>query len=170
MISTSLHTIFTNTISCLFFPTKTFFQFLLFTHIENEIKNDDDEEDDPLVEDWTFSPEKGNVIFASAIDCWGFGILKFANIWSKKLGLNKNVLRKHFFEDFSYNPKTKKLVKCNSDTVLEPLFATMILDPIWKLYECAVTNGNPEKAAKMAERGVSTFVRTCENKLAFSIL
>lgn len=168
MISTSLNSISTNTFFCLFFHTKLFSQFL-YSQIENEIKNDE-EEDDPLVEDWTFSPEKGNVIFASAIDCWGFGILKFANIWSKKLGLNKNVLRKHFFEDFSYNPKTKKLIKCNSDTVLEPLFATMILDPIWKLYECAVTNGNPEKAAKMAERGVSTFVRTCENKLAVAIL
>ena len=40
--------------------------------------------DSPLLEEWTFAPEKGNVIFASALDCWGFGLAKFANLWSKK--------------------------------------------------------------------------------------
>ena len=111
-----------------------------------------EEVDDPLVAEWTFSPESGNVIFASAIDCWGFGIAKFSQIWSQKLGINRNVLRKHLFEDYSYNSKTKKFVKCQIGT--DPLFATMILDPIWKLYDASVTQNNPEKAAKMAERGV----------------
>lgn len=105
--------------------------------------------------EWTFSPEKGNVIFASAIDCWGFGTARFATIWANKLGLNKNILQKHIFEDFSYNSKTKKLSKCTSDSANEPLFATMILDPIWKIYDACVVQSNPEKAVKMAERGVS---------------
>ena len=115
-----------------------------------------DDEDDPLIKEWTFSPESGNVLFASAIDCWGFGLAKFSNIWSQKLGINRNILHKHFFEDFSYNSKTKKLVKCNSENLStsEPLFAALILDPIWKLYDASVTQNNPEKAAKMAERGV----------------
>jgi hypothetical protein len=50
------------------------------------------DEDNPLLQEWSFSPEKGNIIFASALDCWGFGIAKFANIWSKKLGLNRGIL------------------------------------------------------------------------------
>jgi hypothetical protein len=79
----------------------------------------------------------GNVIFASALDCWGFGVAKFANIWSKKLNLNKNILQKHLFEDYSYNPKTKKLIKCVDTNI--PMFAMMILDPIWQLYDTAVT-------------------------------
>ena len=115
-----------------------------------------DDDDDPLVREWTFSPEKGNVIFASAIDCWGFGTARFATIWANKLGLNKNILQKHIFDDFSYNSKTKKLTKCSNDSSgSEPLFATMILDPIWKIYDACVVQGNPEKASKMAERGVS---------------
>ena len=111
--------------------------------------------EDPLIEEWTFSPEKGNVIFASALDCWGFGIARFANMWSKKLGLNKNILQKHMFEDFSFNPKTKKLVHCDPlDTSSQPMFATMVLEPLWQLYDAAVIQQNPEKAAKMAARGV----------------
>ena len=33
-----------------------------------------------------FSPESGNVIFASAIHGWGFSISKWAELYSKKIG------------------------------------------------------------------------------------
>jgi ribosome assembly protein 1 len=69
------------------------------------------EEDHPLLAEWTFAPEKGNVIFASALDCWGFGLVKFANLWSKKLEVNKAVLQKYLFEDYCFNAKTKKIVR-----------------------------------------------------------
>jgi len=116
---------------------------------------DANDADDPLMGEWTFSPEKGNVIFASALDCWGFGLARFANMWAKKLGVNKNVLQKHMFEDFAFNAKTKKLVRCDPlDPSSQPMFATMVLEPLWQLYDAAVTQQNPEKAAKMAARGV----------------
>lgn len=111
--------------------------------------------DDPLVEQWTFSPEKGNVIFASALDCWGFGIIKFANIWAKKLNLNSKVLQKYFFDDYTLNATTKKIVKCDyQDPNSKPMFASMILEPIWQLYDIGITQSDPEKAAKMAARGI----------------
>ena len=34
------------------------------------------------------------------------------------------------------------------------MFATMILEPIWQLYDSAITQQDPEKAAKMALKGV----------------
>ncbi|KAF2366380.1 Transcription factor GTP-binding domain [Trinorchestia longiramus] len=34
-----------------------------------------------------FSPTDGNVVFASAVDCWGFGISQFADQFSSKLGM-----------------------------------------------------------------------------------
>ena len=111
--------------------------------------------DDPLVEQWTFSPEKGNVIFASALDCWGFGIIKFANIWAKKLNVNNKVLQKYLFDDYTFNPKTKKIVKCDyQDPNSKPMFASMILEPIWQLYDVGIAQSDPEKAAKMAARGI----------------
>lgn len=33
-----------------------------------------------------FSPEQGNVVFASAIDGWGFTVHTFAKLFSAKLG------------------------------------------------------------------------------------
>lgn len=38
-----------------------------------------------------FSPEQGNVLFASAIDGWGFGIKDFAKIYADKLGFSEKV-------------------------------------------------------------------------------
>lgn len=111
-----------------------------------------EEEDDPLIVEWTFAPEKGNVVFTGALDCWGFGIGKFANLWAKELGVNSNVLRKYLFEDYSFNSVTKKITKCdpNDSNSSRPMFASMVLDPIWKVYELAIINQSPDKAAKMA--------------------
>jgi ribosome assembly protein 1 len=124
--------------------------------------NGEDIEDDPLFTDWNFEPDKGNVIFCSALDCWGFGTTKFANIWSKRLGLNKNVVRKYIFEDYAYNASTKKIVKCGDMSrgggggagEAKPMFASMILDPLWQLYESAVVQQDVTKAANMASKGV----------------
>lgn len=40
-----------------------------------------------------FTPENGNVIFASAYDGWGFRIEDFAKIWSDKANINESTLR-----------------------------------------------------------------------------
>lgn len=114
-------------------------------------------EDDPLFQQWNFEPEKGNVIFCSALDCWGFGTAKFATMWSKRLGINRNVLRKYLFEDYTFNAATKKIVKI--DTARgggkeKPMFASMVLDPLWQLYEAALVQQDAAKAANMANKGV----------------
>lgn len=117
----------------------------------------DDSVENPLVATWSFAPEKGNVIFASALDCWGFGIAKFAAIWAKKLNINKNVLQKYMFDNYGYNPSTKKITQLtiNEDSALKPIFVVMVLEPLWQIYDVGVIQNNPEKAAKMAKRGVS---------------
>lgn len=116
-----------------------------------------DHSDSELFNEWNFSPENGNVIFTAAVDCWGFSLMKFVNIWSKKLGLNKAVLKKYFFEDYSFNSTTKKIVSCDpADATAKPMFATMVLDPIWQLYDVALGQQDPVKASKMAQRAVSS--------------
>lgn len=114
-----------------------------------------DEAADPLAEQWQFAAEKGNVIFSSALDCWGFGTLKFANIWAKKFGVNKGVLYKYMFEDYYFNTTSKKICKCDpSDASHVPMAVPLIFEPIWRLYNICVTEKDTEKAAKMAERGL----------------
>ncbi|GKA92422.1 elongation factor-like GTPase 1, partial [Tanacetum coccineum] len=48
---------------------------------------EDDEED-------TFQPQKGNVVFACALDGWGFGICEFADFYASKLGASAGTLQK----------------------------------------------------------------------------
>ena len=61
----------------------------------------------------------GNVIFASALDCWGFSLTKFTNIWANKLNINKNILHKYMFDDYYYNSKTKKICKYDPSTTTD---------------------------------------------------
>jgi len=106
-----------------------------------------------LSEGWIFGPERGNVLFSSAIDSWGFGVAKFANHWAQKLGLNRDVLVKYMFEDYTLLASTKKIVKCTAEySECKPLFASLVLEPIWAIYDAAITEQNPTKASKMAKR------------------
>ena len=78
--------------------------------------------------------------------------------------MNKSILRRYLFDDYAFNPATKKLMKCNAaeNPSLKPMFATMILDPIWQMYDVCITQQNPEKAAKMAARGLGVEVPDSE--------
>eukprot|EP01041_Mallomonas_annulata_P002880 gene2880-5646_t len=113
------------------------------------------EEEERLMSAWNFAPERGNVMFAAALDSWGFGTGRFATFWAQKLGVNRGILLKYLFEDYSFNAKTKKVVKCDPDNGASvPMFASMVLEPIWQIYQTCVTQQEPAKAARMAQRGM----------------
>ncbi len=122
-----------------------------------------------LESDWTFAPEKGNVLFVSAMDCWGTNVMKFANIYCQKKwkgGINKGVLLKYIFDDFCYDPTTKKLVKYNIHegngglAWKYPLFVVMILEPLWNVYtKC--TNGEIPVAIQYLKDEVCICHHTC---------
>ena len=52
-----------------------------------------------------FHPEKGNVIFASAKDKWGFRVHDFAAVYAKNFNMSYNVLVKTLWGDFYLNKK-----------------------------------------------------------------
>ncbi|KAJ1432503.1 hypothetical protein B484DRAFT_28254 [Ochromonadaceae sp. CCMP2298] len=114
-------------------------------------------EEDPLFQDWNFEPQRGNVVFCSALDCWGFVLPKFAAIWGKRLGVSPKVLRRYLFEDCYFNSSSKKIVKCGTGTGAgsggEPMFAQLVLAPLWQLYKTAIEQGDAQKAADMALKG-----------------
>ncbi|KAK7682408.1 hypothetical protein QCA50_014613 [Cerrena zonata] len=102
-------------------------------------------------EDIYFAPEKGNVIFASAIDGWGFRIGKFAHLYAVKLGMKESVLRTVLWGDFYLDPKTKRVIsyKHLRGRVLKPLFVQFILENIWAVYDAIALNPDPDKVAKI---------------------
>ncbi|PPQ99188.1 hypothetical protein CVT26_014111 [Gymnopilus dilepis] len=102
-------------------------------------------------EDIYFAPEKGNVIFASAIDGWGFRVGKFAQIYAQKLGIKEANLRRVLWGDFFLDPKTKRVIsyKHLRGRALKPLFVQFVLDNIWAVYDAVVMHPNPDKVEKI---------------------
>lgn len=93
-------------------------------------------------EDLYFAPEKGNVIFASAIDGWGFRVGHFAQMYAVKLGIKENNLRRVLWGDFYIEPKTKRVIsyKHLRGRNLKPLFVQFVLENIWAVYDSVVMN------------------------------
>ncbi|XP_066557587.1 elongation factor-like GTPase 1 isoform X2 [Amia ocellicauda] len=96
-----------------------------------------------------FSPDQGNVVFASAIDGWGFRIQQFAQIYSKKMGIKAEVLLKTLWGDFYLNAKAKKIMKGAQTKGKKTLFVQLVLENIWSLYEAVLTRRDKEKTEKM---------------------
>uniref|UniRef100_A0A8D0A395 Elongation factor-like 1 n=1 Tax=Sander lucioperca TaxID=283035 RepID=A0A8D0A395_SANLU len=107
-----------------------------------------------------FSPDQGNVVFASAIDGWGFSIQQFAHIYSQKMGIKAEVLLKTLWGDFYLNAKAKKIMKGAQVKGKKQLFVQLVLDNIWSLYDAVVTRRDKEKVEKViASLGVKVLAR-----------
>ncbi|AOW04139.1 P-loop containing nucleoside triphosphate hydrolase protein [Yarrowia lipolytica] len=107
----------------------------------------EDEDDSELY----FSPEKNNVIFASAIDGWGFTVAQFVAIYAAKLGMKRENLQKCLWGDFYFDPKTKSVItsKGLKGRNLKPLFVQLVLDNIWAVYHCTVIERDADKSARI---------------------
>lgn len=104
-------------------------------HDADEFQEKDDE-------DIYFAPERGNVVFASAVTGWGFRISKFAHLYAVKLGIKEAKLRTVLWGDFYLDPKTKRVIsyKHLRGRALKPLFVQFVLDNIWAVYDAALLN------------------------------
>ncbi|RKP04966.1 putative GTP-binding protein lepa [Thamnocephalis sphaerospora] len=94
--------------------------------------------DDEVSEDerWFFAPERGNVIFASAIDGWAFRVHQFSQMYAARLGVNEALLRRTFWGDYYIDPKAKRVIghKQLKGRALKPIFVQMALENIWAIY------------------------------------
>eukprot|EP01147_Barroeca_monosierra_P005506 gene5507-167_t len=99
-----------------------------------------------------FEPERGNVVFASAIDGWGFTVFDFSDMLAKKLGCNAPALRRCLWGDY-YLSKEKGSVKVRRgahDKGKIPLFVKFVLEPIWAMYQVVIEETDLDKMKKMA--------------------
>ncbi|KAL0481969.1 ribosome assembly protein 1 [Acrasis kona] len=106
-----------------------------------------------------FSPSKGNVVFASAYHGWGFRINDFAEIFQKKMGMNKSVLQEALWGSHYLDVKTKKIRKKPARPNQDNMFVQFILSNIYNAYDCVLTNRNEEKMQKI----ISTLNLTLPN-------
>lgn len=99
-----------------------------------------------------FSPEHGNVLFASAVDGWGFGVKEFARIYAEKLGFSERVLLKTLWGDYYMNVKAKRIMKGAQEKAKKPLFVSLILENVWALYDAVLTRKDRERIISMVEK------------------
>ncbi|XP_061719585.1 elongation factor-like GTPase 1 isoform X1 [Cydia pomonella] len=133
------------------------------TKIEKQETKEKPKEDNNFY-DWTsaledaddsnlyFSPEQGNVVFASAIDGWGFTVHTFARLFSEKLGVKEEILRKVLWGDFYLNTKTKRFMKGAQEKAKKPLFVQVVLDNLWNVYETIAMRNEKEKVPVICEK------------------
>ncbi|CAI9717329.1 elongation factor-like GTPase 1 isoform X1 [Octopus vulgaris] len=96
-----------------------------------------------------FSPDQGNVIFASALDGWGFSISHFVDMYSEKLGISTAVLNKTLWGDYYLNSKAKRIMKGAQAKNKKPLFVQFVLDNIWAVYQAVMIKKDKEMIAKI---------------------
>jgi len=98
-------------------------------------------------EDIYFAPERGNVVFASALDGWAFTCEAFAGMFEKRLGVKKETLTKFLWGDFYLDPKTKRVLgaKHLKGRNLRPMFVEFILNNIWAVYDSTIIKKSPPK-------------------------
>ncbi|GFO11767.1 elongation factor tu GTP-binding domain-containing protein 1 [Plakobranchus ocellatus] len=117
-----------------------------------------------------FSPELGNVVFASAIDGWGFTVGDFAGMYSAKLGVKEEILNKTLWGDYYMNTKAKRIVKGAQSKGKKPLFVQFVLDNIWAAYE-AVDQRDSSKTEKIVKSlGLTIAPRDLKHKDSIVLL
>ena len=91
-------------------------------------------------EDLYFAPERGNVIFASALDGWAFRLDQFAHLHAVRLGMREDRLRLCLWGEFYFDAKSKRVVTKPGPKSLKPTFVQFVLDNLWAVYDCVTIN------------------------------
>nr|CAH8850738.1 unnamed protein product [Trichobilharzia regenti] len=128
-----------------------------------------------------FSPEKGNVVFCSSVDSWGFRVDQFSKTWSERLSIPCSVLQKSLWGDFyltataaaaaattgasSTELMNKMTVKTGAkQKQKKPIFVQLVLEPLWNAYQTLLLDDKRDKVFVMAEKiGVKLDQRVIRN-------
>eukprot|EP00095_Tigriopus_kingsejongensis_P009706 snap_masked-scaffold115_size343722-processed-gene-0.4 protein:Tk09706 transcript:snap_masked-scaffold115_size343722-processed-gene-0.4-mRNA-1 annotation:"elongation factor tu gtp-binding domain-containing protein 1" len=96
-----------------------------------------------------FAPERGNVVFASAVDGWGFDVGTFARIYAEKLGFSASALNRTLWGDFYVNRQAGQILPGALAKGKKPLFVSLILENIWTVYEAARARNDRAKLTQI---------------------
>ena len=119
---------------------------------ENSIKEKKGEESiEEKEKNFYFSPNKGNVIFTSATDNWAFTIDTFVDIFAKKYGTKKEVMKKVLWGDYYLDKKTKKFCEKQPNEDSNPIFVDFIMKNIYKIYQVVTIEQDFPKIQKMVK-------------------
>jgi elongation factor 2 len=87
-------------------------------------------------------PEKGTVAFGSALQGWGFTLKQFAQLYAKKMGIDRAKLMDRLWGDNFWDPATKRWSTTGSPEYRG--FNMYVLDPIYRIFDCGMNNKREE--------------------------
>lgn len=96
-------------------------------------------------------PSKGTVAFGSGLHGWGFTLTRFADMYAKKFGVDRERMMRKLWGDNYYDPASKHWVdkaEGSDGSVLKRAFCQFVLDPIYRLFDSIQAN-EKEKYEKM---------------------
>ncbi len=113
----------------------------------------------------TFSPELGNVSFASTSMQWIFSLNSFAKLYIDKqhLLINREEFAKRLWGDVYYNPSVRKFSNKAKEEDSKLSFIYFILEPLYKIY--SVTISQDAKQLKSILKGLGVVLKPSTYKL-----
>lgn len=107
--------------------------------------------EDELLGDVQVYPQKGTVAFGSGLHGWGFTLTRFADMYAKKFGVDRERMMRKLWGDNYFDASAKHWVEksqTEDGTTLKRAFNQFVLDPIFRLFESILAN-DKEKYEKM---------------------
>lgn len=81
-----------------------------------------------------FRPETGNVAFSSGYDCWSFTLPGFIPNVAKKVGMNPRALLRFMWDQYYFDPSTKKVSKTAPSHDSKEMFVQFVMQPLVDRY------------------------------------
>jgi elongation factor 2 len=106
---------------------------------------------DDMGEGQQIDPVNGTCAFGSALFGWAFTCTKFAKVYSKKFGIDRDKMQKKLWGDVFFDQKAKKWKTepvADDGTELKRTFVQFMMEPVIRLCR-ATMNGETEKIDKM---------------------
>jgi len=94
-------------------------------------------------DEFSLSPEKGNVFFSCGLHNWGFSLKHFAKLYSKKYNISEEKLMTYLWGDYFINPATKKITTDRSVPGAVRVFNKLVYEPIQELFTSMRDAGTP---------------------------
>ncbi|KAL1663652.1 P-loop containing nucleoside triphosphate hydrolase protein [Schizophyllum commune] len=101
------------------------------------------------------SPENGNVAFASTDMAWCFTLRSFAQMYADTYGkFDVNAFADRLWGDIYFNKEERKFSKKQSDPDQQRSFVHFVLEPLYKLYNCVLTEEGEKLKATLERLGI----------------
>nr|QPO14353.1 eukaryotic elongation factor 2 [Imasa heleensis] len=104
--------------------------------------------DEAVTDELEVYPDKGTVCMGSGLHGWAFSLKRFAEVYSKKIGVPADKLMAKLWGDWYFDGKNKKWLRQASENAPNRTFCEFVLKPILQIFDSCM-NDKREQLEKM---------------------